>query len=47
MVGGNGEVLWVSGEEMKVVGGKVGMWEDMEKSGKGKYGGGVREKLNE
>ena len=42
-----GKVWRVRGEEMKGVGRKVDMWREMENRGKGGYGGGVREKVDE
>ena len=43
----NGDLFSLSPEEMKLLRGNVAIWEHIEKTGKGNYGGSLTEKLND
>lgn len=43
----NGDIFSLSPEEMKLLRGNVAIWEHIEKTGKGNYGGSLTEKLND
>ena len=43
----NGDLFSLSPEEMKLLRGNVAIWEHIEKTGKGNYGGNLTEKLND
>lgn len=43
----NGDLFSLSPEEMKLLRGNVGIWEHIENTGKGNYGGRLTEKLND
>lgn len=43
----NGDLFSLSPEEMKLLRGNVGIWEHIENTGKGKYGGRLTKKLND